>query len=86
MRADHDARADTCGELWAVFGRKWALCVHFTTLNCSHPLRRNCSGLIQEALLELHFVFFVALIQLILVGRGQRSIRTMPLKAHMSAA
>jgi len=22
-RADHDARADTCGKLWAAFGHKW---------------------------------------------------------------
>jgi hypothetical protein len=39
-----------------------------------------------EKLLELLFVLFPALLQLLLVGRGQRSIRTMPLKSQMAAA
>ena len=39
-----------------------------------------------QKLLELLFIIFVALLQLLLVDRGQRNIRTMPLNAQMAAA
>ena len=39
-----------------------------------------------EKLLELLFVFFAALLQLVLVDEGGRRIRTVPLKAQIAAA
>jgi transposase, IS5 family len=39
-----------------------------------------------EKLLELIFVFFTALLYLLLVNEGGRSIRTIPLKPPISAA
>jgi hypothetical protein len=39
-----------------------------------------------ENLLDLLFVFFTALLRLLLVNEGGRSIRTVPLKPQMAAA
>ena len=39
-----------------------------------------------EKLLELLFVFFTALLRILLVNESGQSIRTMPLKAQIAAA
>jgi hypothetical protein len=39
-----------------------------------------------EKLLELLFVFFTALLRLLLVNEGSRSIHTVPLKPQIAAA
>jgi IS5 family transposase len=39
-----------------------------------------------EKLLDLLFVFFTALLRLLLVNEGSRSLRTVPLKPQIAAA